>query len=74
MQIYYSKSLYPYFVASENGAVLYNEKSGIYIDDEDAVILGKGLGNKNMRIINKTRGILNSKHSRLLHNGTPFSW
>ena len=31
------KSLYPYFVASENGAVLYNEKSGIYIDDEDVV-------------------------------------
>ena len=32
-----NKSLYPYFVIGENCAVLYNEKSGIFIEDEDVV-------------------------------------
>ncbi len=31
------KALYPYFVVGENAAVLFNDKSGIYIDDEDVV-------------------------------------
>lgn len=31
-----AKTLYPYFVAGHNCAVLFNEKNGIFIDDEDA--------------------------------------
>ena len=41
---------------------------------EDAGIFGKYLGNKYMGVINKTRCILHSNNSGLLHSSTPFSW